>query len=115
MKDEEVYDTKLEKTVKYTIGENAQENWNLIDKSENHFIWFHIANNPSSHVVIKIEKKDIININKSTLLHCASRCKMHSKLKNNKNVNVIYTQIINIKKGIDVGSVITTKCKYLIV
>lgn len=94
------------------VGQSAQENWDLIDISEQDDIWFHVENNPSCHVVLttnvfkanKIPHKSVIN-------YCASLCKEGSKLKNNKNVKIIYTQIKNVKKADKLGSVIAKNTK----
>lgn len=95
------------------VGENAMDNWNLIDSAKNNDnnIWFHLDKYPSGHVICFVKKEDIID--KNIILFCATLCKEQSKQKHMKNVKVIYTEIKNVKKKGDVGEVETKKCKYV--
>lgn len=105
-----IFDSKLELNLDIYVGENAQDNWNIIDISSQNDIWFHLDNKPSSHVILCIPESNN-KINKQTILYCASICKQHSKFSNHKNIPIIYTEIKNISKGIDIGSVYTKKIK----
>ena len=87
------------------VGESAQENWDLIQTSEQNDVWFHVKNNPSCHVVLTVQPKK--GPHKSVINFCAALCKEGSKQKGNNNIIVIYTEIKNIKKGEKVGSVTT--------
>ena len=82
------------------IGENAQENWDLIDDASQSEIWFHLDSFSSPHVVIKHS-----NPPKYLIKQAANLCKMNSKYSNFKNLKVIYTTIKNIKKDSEIGSV----------
>lgn len=115
MKEETIFDNKSDKELNYYIGQNAKENWDIIDKSNQNDIWFHLSKFPSSHVILSIPKKvKLKDISKFTLIHCANKCKQYSKLKNsNQKIKVIYTEIKNIKKGKEIGSVFTKKEKYI--
>lgn len=88
---------------KIRVGENAQENWDLISESEQNDVWFHVENNPSCHVVLYVG--DVKKPHKSVINYCASLCKEGSKKKYSKKVNVIYTEIRNVKKTDKPGSV----------
>lgn len=90
------------------VGENAQENWDLISASEQNDIWFHVENNPSCHVVLSVGSK---KPHKSVINYCASLCKEGSKRKNSRTVNVIYTEIRNVRKADKPGSVTTRNTK----
>ena len=82
------------------IGQNAKENWNMIDfKSD--FIWLHLNSYPSCHVIIKSENPDI-----TTLTFAAELCKENTKYKNWRNLKVCFTKCSNLIKGPDEGSVI---------
>jgi|TARA_B110000008_G_scaffold278186_1_gene321243 predicted ribosome quality control (RQC) complex YloA/Tae2 family protein len=98
---------KLHIDVEYVIGKNAQENFEIIDDAEDHHIWFHVHGHSSSHVIAKLDdelnKKDLRYIIKQG----AILCKQYSKLKSNKNVEIVYTTIENITKTEIPGSVIT--------
>ena len=110
-------------SVNYTIsvGKNAKHNWELIDAANPDDIWFHVDSYPSSHIIINlisISSTDFIKENKNIIRECATTCKLKSKAKDEKKVKIIYTQISNIKKGKDTGSVIildSNKCKAIYV
>ncbi len=95
------------------VGTNAKENWELIDGSDPFDLWFHVEDLPSGHVVIReqLKGKSITNTNtepeypNQIISIGANACKSQSKYKNNTNVKIVYTQISNLKKGKDVGSV----------
>lgn len=90
------------------IGENAEDNWNLIDSSKQNDIWFHADNVPSCHVVLCVNNK--IKPHKSVLNYCAKLCRMNTK---NTVNSVIYTEIKNVKKSDKVGSVTTKKTRLI--
>ena len=78
------------------VGQNAKENWTLIDNANKDDIWYHLQSLPSPHVVCNNEKKKY---------QCALLCKQYSKYKSFKNIKVIYTPINNLIKGSEIGSV----------
>ena len=82
------------------VGENAKENWALINTNPN-FIWLHLNSFPSCHVVIESE-----NPSKDIILYGAILCKSHTKYRNIKNIRVCITTCGNLKKSDKVGSVI---------
>ena len=84
---------------KIIIGQNAKENWDLLDNNEN-FLWFHLKSFPSCHVIILNE-----NPKETTIQKAAELCKENTKYKSLKNIKVNYTPIKNIKKSKEVGSV----------
>ena len=109
----------MAESVNYSIniGKNAKHNWQLIDSAHPGDIWFHVDSYASSHIVINLNGlsyDDFIKSNKNIITYCATICKSKSKAKDEKKVKIIYTQISNIKKGKDMGSVIildSNKCK----
>ena len=94
MKTKEFNDTQI------IIGQNAKENWNIINFNCD-FIWLHLNSFPSCHVIIKDNNPD-----EEALNYAANLCKYNTKYKNLKNLYVCYTKCNNLKKGPDVGSVI---------
>lgn len=84
---------------KIFIGQNAKENWELLENNENYW-WFHLKSFPSCHVVILEEDPGSMDI-----LEAAKLCRDNTKYRNLKNIKVNYTQIKNIKKSKEVGSV----------
>ena len=94
MKVEEINDITI------IIGQNAQENWNLIN-FDCDYIWLHLNSFPSCHVIIKDNNPD-----QEVLEYAAQLCKDNTKYRNLKNLKICYTKYNNLKKGIDIGSVI---------
>ena len=102
----------------FKVGQNAQENWDLVreclnDSSKDssntignskelgkEFLWFHLDEFPSAHVVILCEEPNHEEINYACelLIQHSKRSKFSKK--------IIYTKIKNLKLGSDVGSVI---------
>lgn len=112
----------------YTIkvGNNAKENWNLIADSEPEDLWFHLDEYPSAHVIISQKNNMYNGLNgndeyekyyPNQIIYIASTyCKSYSKYgKNLSKVKIVYTQIKNLKKGKEVGSVIISKPNYITV
>lgn len=94
--------------IKFLIGENQADNWNLLELCTPNFIWFHLDKMSSPYVIIC----DSLHKNKQKkiyLNYAASLCKENSKMCNLYRVKVIYTQIKNIIKGNKIGSVIIKK------
>ena len=85
----------------FSIGKNAEDNWNLIDDSVGGDIWVHLHDHPSPHVVIENTKK----IEEHHILHACQLCKERSKMKMNKGVKCCVLDIKYIKKGKKKGEV----------
>jgi hypothetical protein len=92
--------------VDYFIGKSAKENFEIIDAAEPHHIWFHIAGQPSGHVIAAmpelLDRKDRIYIIKQG----AVLCKQYSKFTSMKNVEIVYAFVKDLQKGDRLGSVI---------
>lgn len=88
----------------FRLGKNAKENFELIDDADPNDWWFHLADEPSGHCIVDAEV-----IDKSMIIYAANLVKDNSKLKNNKKVKVVFTQIKNIKKTKTLGTVIVNK------
>jgi predicted ribosome quality control (RQC) complex YloA/Tae2 family protein len=110
-------------TIEYIIGQNASENFKIIDDAiddapddapddvNNDYMWFHIDGYPSCHVLCKVHnnlsKKDFLKVIKRGAL-C---CKENSKYRTEKSVSVIYTYLKNVTKTDIIGTVITSNTK----
>jgi predicted ribosome quality control (RQC) complex YloA/Tae2 family protein len=114
MKSVTIYDNKLEQELSISIGENAQDNWDIIDKSKQNDLWFHVENQPSSHVILSLPDSKS-KCTGQTIIHCAKLCKQHSKFKNIPKIGIIYTEIKSISKGDKVGQVNTKKVSRIVV
>lgn len=117
MKEISIFIQSMNKNLIYRIGKNAQNNFDLIDMSDPDDIWFHINNKASEHVVLSVPneisftKKQM----KDAITQGALLCKIHSKYKSNSNVEIVYTEIKNIKKTSVVGSVTIKNSKIKII
>lgn len=97
---------------KINVGRNSKENWNLIDISEKDDLWFHVEDKPSCHVIIT-KPFNCNGIPRACIIKAAQLCKEYSKYKNDKKVKIIYTEISNVRKGKDIGSVLIINLKKL--
>jgi predicted ribosome quality control (RQC) complex YloA/Tae2 family protein len=101
--------------VEYFIGKSAKENFDIIDAAEPHHIWFHIAGQPSGHVIAAIpeslDRKDRVYIIKQG----AVLCKQHSKFNSTKNMEIVYAFVKDLQKGDRLGSVIVKTEKTVII
>ena len=84
----------------YRLGKNAIENFKLIDDADSEDWWFHLDGFPSGHCII-----DSSIINEEMKIIAGTLVKEKSKQKNNKNVKIVFTQIKNVVKMKEVGSV----------
>ena len=115
MKTQVVYLDNIKKEITYLIGENAADNFVVIDASDfKTDMWFHSKEGSSCHVVAKIPGQ----LNKKELMTICKKggflCKLNTpKLKKQSNVEIIYTKIGNITKTNIDGLVHTTETKTL--
>jgi len=86
----------------FLVGENAQDNWDIIKKAENNWLWFHLHNLSSGHVIICKDSAIITNEEKT---FAGTLCKSNTKYKSMKDVSVVYCEINNLVIGEEVGSV----------
>ena len=93
------------------IGKNKEENWKIIQESEDNDFWFHLNDYPSCHVIITSNGNK--KLDNKVLKRGAVLCKQYSKYSNFKNLEIIYTKIKNIKLSDEVGSVITKNTKII--
>lgn len=86
------------------IGQNKQDNFDIIDSANDTDIWFHVQDIASCHVILKTE----LNINKvphQVLKRCAYLCKINSKAKTMTKCDIAYTTINNVTKTNVIGQV----------
>ena len=98
-------------TFKIKIGKNSKENWEIIESAKSTDYWFHLGGDrPSCHVILEIPKD--ATVNNEVIKHCCVLCKSNTnKFKSEKNVPVIYTQVINVSFGEKEGQVYTINTK----
>lgn len=99
MKTEIIFLQGLNREITFYIGQNKNENFDVVDKGEPDDLWFH-ANNISSCHVVAIIPNDITNKElKYIIKGGALLCKKYTnKLKGLRDIEIIYTQIKNIEK-----------------
>jgi hypothetical protein len=94
----------------FTIGQNAQDNWNILEQLEkinSNYIWFHLNSFPSCYVVMHCILEDLRdNSSNDFLTYGAQLCKNNSKFKNYNNLKICYTSLKNIKKTQKIGEVV---------
>ena len=100
----------------YTIyvGQNKNENWEIIDAAEKTDIWFHIEGTPSCHVIlVNLIKVKLRDIPRQVIKRCAYLCKINSSalVKSMSKCVVIYTPISEVIKTEIVGQVSITSSK----
>ena len=99
MKTKVLFVQGVNREITFYIGENQNENFDVIDLGKQHDIWFHANNISSCHVVAilpeDIEKKDLRYIIKIGALLCKSNT---NKLKLLRNVEITYSQLKNVVK-----------------
>jgi|LauGreDrversion4_2_1035121.scaffolds.fasta_scaffold676702_1 predicted ribosome quality control (RQC) complex YloA/Tae2 family protein len=114
MKTESVFISRLNQSVTYHIGQNAKDNFAVIDSAESsHDIWFHAAEESSCHVVGLVPEAMDKKVRHLIIKQGALLCKIHTpKLRAMKNAEIIYTEINNVKKTAVDGQVsIEGRCK----
>jgi predicted ribosome quality control (RQC) complex YloA/Tae2 family protein len=87
---------------KCIVGENAKENWKLLENATSTDILFHLADFPSCYVVLETSE----DVSSVIIAQCARICLEHTKYRNVKGIYVDYTVVSNTKKGKAVGEVI---------
>lgn len=90
------------------VGENAKENDAIRKSASQRDIWFHLENESSPHVILKLGKKDA---SKEEIYECGVLVKTYSKQKSFPRSIVIYTQVKNVKKVIDVDGLVELRSK----
>ena len=103
-------------TKKYIIeiGNNKNENKNILDSSKEEDIWFHVENEPSCHVILKTEEK-MKEIPRQVIKRCAYKCKINSNAKTKSRVTIIYTKMKNVMQTENVGEVVVSEYKKVLV
>lgn len=93
----------IDSDIKFKLGRNAKENFQLIDEAtiiNDNYWWFHLEDHQSGHCIVHTE-----HIDKQMILFAGNLVKQYSKLKNEKKVKIIYTQIKNVQKTKTMGQV----------
>jgi len=113
MKTQDIYVEPLKQSFVYWIGQNAQDNFDLIEKSDPEYFWFHVNDSSSAHIVVSIPE----NFNKKEQRYLikkgAELAKQHSSRKSDKDVTIVYTKIKNVTRMDIIGTVNIVNPKYI--
>ena len=116
MKTETIIIQSLKREITFHIGKSKADNFKVIDAGKSDDLWFHALNDSSCHIVCEVpddvEKSDMRYIIKIGAILCKNNT---NKLKSQKNVEIIYTQIKNVTKTAIAGCVQTTNTKTIII
>ena len=94
--------------IQYIVGENANDNWEVLKLAQQNWIWFHLDNLSSPYVILALplnKLKKLHNNWKKYINYGALLCKNNSKY-SNKKVNVMWTLCKNVSFGTKVGEAI---------
>lgn len=91
-----------------TIGQNAEDNHQIIREADPKALWFHVSEYPSAHVIINPHPKKAQYIYKSALL-----AKQNSKVSKEHNIRIVYTPVSNLILTKKAGEVKFKKIKLL--
>lgn len=116
MKTEIITIQPLKREITFYIGKSKEDNFDVIDAGNENDLWFHASHESSCHIICEvpdnIDRSDMKYIIKMGALLCKNNT---NKLKTQKNVEIIYTQIKNITKTAIAGCVQTTNTKTIII
>ena len=110
MKTEYFYLEDSDTPITYLLGQNAKDNFAVIDQASPTDLWFHAKKESSCHVIALVGHLTIQNKEneKEIIKHGAFLCKQNTaKLANGKKTDIIYTEIKNIRKTKTPGLVTT--------
>jgi len=102
-------------SIEYVIGQNAQDNFDIIDDAEQYHWWFHIEGQSSGHVIAKCDD----NIDKKTIRYVIKQgaviCKQYSKYANMKNVKIVCARVRDVTKTDKIGAVTLNNSKIIMI
>lgn len=99
MKTENIFIQGINQEITFYIGKNQNENFDVIDMGSENDLWFHANNISSCHIVAIIPENIAKNELKYIIKAGALLCKINTnKLKNLKDVEIIYSQLKNVEK-----------------
>jgi predicted ribosome quality control (RQC) complex YloA/Tae2 family protein len=87
--------------VVFIRGENANENWSMLDTENGDYYFFHLSSFPSCYVSMRCTKPT-----NELLYYGAKLCRDGTKYKNLNNLKVDICKFSNLTKGTKPGEVI---------
>ena len=98
--------------IKFLVGQNAKENWKILDEANNinqNYIWFHLDSFPSPYVIMMSTINDLekeSNTVNDYINFGANLCKEYSKYKYLNDLKIMYVPIHKLFKSDIIGEVI---------
>ncbi len=83
------------------VGGSAKENWEILSKAKQKYLFFHLSAFPSCYVILQTEEK----VTSDITVRCAEICLENTKKKNMGGVYVDCTPVGNVRKGEKIGEV----------
>ena len=106
------------KNIKFIIGQNAQENWDILDQSYKinpDYIWFHLNSFSSPYVIMYTTLKELeLEERQDFLIYGANLCKSHSKYTYLNDLKIIYCSLKKLEKTDNIGEIIVKGKKNII-
>ena len=109
------YIDAIRDTIEFIIGENAADNFDIIDQARPNDIWIHLHQSSSCHVIALLppdKKYENKQLHKIVVQGCVL-CKQNSKCASAKKLPIMYTPIKNVEKTEKVGCVTVNVYKIL--
>jgi predicted ribosome quality control (RQC) complex YloA/Tae2 family protein len=103
----------MKQTFTFWIGQNAQDNFEIIDKADPEYFWFHVHDSSSAHIIVSIPETVDKKEQRYVIKKGAELAKQHSSKKSEKNVSIVYTKIKNVSKTDTIGTVHIINPKYI--
>jgi len=104
--------------INYIVGQNAQENWNILDQANainSNYIWFHLNSFPSCYVIMYATLDFLLDNSCNIYLNYGAQlCKNNSKYRDLNNLKICYTSLKKLKKTQKTGEVIISGKKNII-
>ena len=103
--------------VKFLLGQNALENWTLLEETQKinfNYIFFHLNSFPSCYVIMcsTLYEHNDSSLN-NYLNYGANLCKTYSKYRNLKDLKICYTTLKKLTKTNKIGEVLIKGKKIL--
>ena len=111
MIEKEVFFNRLGISVTYWIGQDAKDNFDILDQASSSDLWFHVYNEPSCHVIAhlpgQLDRDDLQCIR----TRGAVICREHSK--KSSSTKIMCAKVEDLTKGTRVGQVSVQKYRLL--
>jgi predicted ribosome quality control (RQC) complex YloA/Tae2 family protein len=108
MKRIQKYFQGIQRPVVYHVGENADENEEIIDAANAEDIWFHGQGFSSCHVIVEVNGLKLDKKQKRQIItQGALLCKQYCKYSYMSDLAIIYTEVKNVQKTNIKGTVMT--------